>query len=176
MLPSLSSASSHHGIFHRHGIVVVVVSLSSLSCHCHCPLTVTFAMCMALLVTLLCWCHHCVIVGCIIDTAAGCAGVVVIASSPSLLCIHGHRCCCLHAGMDTLRSSSWPCRPCWLLSHGHGCVVDTAAGCHNVHECGGRVIAIVIDTSGGGGHVTWSSVSHCCHVHACIRVPPWYCG
>ena len=67
-----------------------MVSLSSLSCHCHCPLTVTFAMCMALLVTLLCWCHHCVIVAA--------SSTLLLVVQVSSLSPHHPRCC---AYMDT---------------------------------------------------------------------------
>ena len=37
-------------------------------------------------------------------------------------CWWGHH----HAGMDAL--FSWPCCPCWSSLHGHGCIVDAAAG------------------------------------------------
>ena len=125
-----------------HGIVGNFIMLVSLSCGC----------------------------GCIVDTAAGHAGVIVIASSPSLLCIHRCRCHCRCAGMDTLPLLLWPCCPRWSLSHGHGCVIDAAAGCRNMCVCGGRVVAIVaivVDASGGGGgHITWSSVYF---VIACMR-------
>ena len=152
MVASLSSSSCRRhccGMCHVHGIVGDFVMLVSLSRGC----------------------------GCIVDTAAGHAGVIIIASSPSLLCIHGCRChhCC--AGMDALPSSSWPRHPHWLSSHGHGCIVNAAAGCCNVRVCGGRVVtivAIVINASGGGGHITWSSmyfVVTC--VRSCVSVILW---
>ena len=99
------SSLSHHGICHRHGIVVVFIPLaSSSSCHRHHHrhLTVAFAMGMASSLSLSCWCHRC------------------------------HLRCCAGAGVGAVMVVQ-VLVPLLLLCRRHGCVVNAVAGYCNMH-------------------------------------------
>ena len=122
----------------------------------------------------LCWCcRHRLVVLIVVHTR------VQVSLS---LCWHGRFAVVVVATLPTLVvvTWSWPRRPRWSSSHGRGCIVNAAAGCHNVHVCGGRVIAvvaIVVNASGGGGHITWSSVYFVVMcMHSCVSVVLWVCS
>ena len=61
--------SSHHGICHRHG--VIVISLSS-CCHLHPAISVTMSFTMSM-ASLLCWC--------------GCFAIIIMAMLPTLVIV-----------------------------------------------------------------------------------------